>query len=235
MTERIEVEIIRAKRESKRLGVLWIDADHFKAINDTHGHPGSSVFWSNSAPGALFTTLLQGAGGRSAVANPVILVDEIDKAGRDLTYDPLGSLYTLLEKRSARRFEDQAVPGLKVDASHVRWIFTANDAAGLPEPIQSRMVTFEIKKPSIEQQRQIVQRLAADSAAGLMRAFDPTLTESMLNDCHTQSPREVRLKVELALALAMAAGHDCITDAVWNRASGILRNESRTKLRVGFV
>lgn len=38
MTEQIEVEIIRAKRENKPLGLLWIDADHFKAINDTHGH-----------------------------------------------------------------------------------------------------------------------------------------------------------------------------------------------------
>jgi diguanylate cyclase (GGDEF)-like protein len=38
MTERIELEIIRAKRENKPLGLLWIDADHFKAINDTHGH-----------------------------------------------------------------------------------------------------------------------------------------------------------------------------------------------------
>lgn len=38
MAERIETEITRAKRENRSLGLLSIDADHFKSINDTHGH-----------------------------------------------------------------------------------------------------------------------------------------------------------------------------------------------------
>jgi len=36
-------------------------------------------------------------------ANPVIVVDEIDKVGGDHQYDPLGSLYTLLERDNRKR------------------------------------------------------------------------------------------------------------------------------------
>lgn len=38
MTERLEAELDRASREGTRLGVLWIDIDRFKDINDRHGH-----------------------------------------------------------------------------------------------------------------------------------------------------------------------------------------------------
>lgn len=38
MSERIEAELTRAKREGTRLGVLWLDLDDFKEINDGHGH-----------------------------------------------------------------------------------------------------------------------------------------------------------------------------------------------------
>lgn len=38
MTERIEVEVARAARERTRLGILWLDIDAFKAINDGCGH-----------------------------------------------------------------------------------------------------------------------------------------------------------------------------------------------------
>ena len=38
MQERLEEEIARAARSSQRLGILWLDMDWFKEINDNHGH-----------------------------------------------------------------------------------------------------------------------------------------------------------------------------------------------------
>ncbi|MDD4881645.1 MAG: diguanylate cyclase, partial [Gallionellaceae bacterium] len=38
MTERIEAEISRARRERVDFGLLWLDVDYFKEINDQHGH-----------------------------------------------------------------------------------------------------------------------------------------------------------------------------------------------------
>jgi diguanylate cyclase (GGDEF)-like protein len=39
MTERIETEISRGEREQSRFGILWLDVDYFKEINDKYGHP----------------------------------------------------------------------------------------------------------------------------------------------------------------------------------------------------
>ena len=38
MTQTIEAEMARAQRESRRLGILWIDVDTFKMLNDQYGH-----------------------------------------------------------------------------------------------------------------------------------------------------------------------------------------------------
>jgi len=40
MTGQLETGLSRADREDLPLGILWIDVDWFKQINDTHGHPG---------------------------------------------------------------------------------------------------------------------------------------------------------------------------------------------------
>jgi diguanylate cyclase (GGDEF)-like protein len=38
MVERIQIEVARAARQSNRFGILWLDLDRFKEINDSHGH-----------------------------------------------------------------------------------------------------------------------------------------------------------------------------------------------------
>ena len=38
MTERMEMNLNKARREDSTVGILWIDVDAFKEINDTHGH-----------------------------------------------------------------------------------------------------------------------------------------------------------------------------------------------------
>ena len=48
---------------------------------------GSSAQWKGARPGKVFEALVEGE-----YANPVIVVDEIDKASTDAQYDPLGAL-----------------------------------------------------------------------------------------------------------------------------------------------
>jgi ATP-dependent Lon protease len=89
---------------------------------------GSSSQWKGAKPGKVFEALVDGE-----YANPVIVVDEIDKASTDAQYDPLGALYSLLEHDTAHNFTDEFAE-VAIDASQVIWITTANDDAAFPTP-----------------------------------------------------------------------------------------------------
>lgn len=63
---------------------------------------GASSQWKNSRAGKVFDTLVHGD-----YANPVLVIDELDKASAESHYDPLGALYSLLEHDTARTFTDE--------------------------------------------------------------------------------------------------------------------------------
>ena len=105
---------------------------------------GASSQWKNAKPGKVFDTFVNGD-----YANPVIVVDEIDKASADGQYDPLGALYELLETETATRFVDEFVE-LPIDASGAVWLATANDVGRIPEPLVSRLAVYEIEAPDAE-------------------------------------------------------------------------------------
>jgi ATP-dependent Lon protease len=163
---------------------------------------GASAQWKNAKPGKVFDALVNGD-----YANPVIVVDEIDKAGGDAQYDPLGSLYTLLEHDTASEFIDEFVE-VPIDASDVVWIATANQAHAIPEPILNRMNVYAIEKPDAEGARRIAasiyNELRSEHSWG--KAFPVNLGEEALDKVSRMAPREMRRVLLNAFGNAKLAG-----------------------------
>ena len=149
---------------------------------------GSSAQWKGARPGKVFEALVEGE-----YANPVIVVDEIDKASSDAQYDPLGALYGLLEHDTAQSFTDEFAE-VAIDASQVIWITTANDARGIPDPILNRMNVFEVQAPTPEQARTIARNLydGIRAAHDWGRLIDPEPQADVLDQLAQMPPREMR-------------------------------------------
>jgi hypothetical protein len=144
--------------------------------------PGVRPFWANSHEGRLFWHLVA-----SPVANPVVVLEEIDKVsslgGGTGERSALGALHVLLERSTARRFCDLALPELLLDASRVLWFATCNQIELVPEPIRQRFVTFEIPRPEVNQARQIATFVFAHllDERGLTDVLERHLSEEVLS------------------------------------------------------
>ena len=149
---------------------------------------GSSSQWKGAKPGKVFEALVDGQ-----YANPVIVVDEIDKASTDAQYDPLGAMYSLLEHDTAGAFMDEFAE-VAIDASQVIWIMTANDERSIPEPILNRMNVFEIEPPSPEAARRIARNLYVSIRMehGWGARFDDEPLDDVLDQWAELAPREMR-------------------------------------------
>jgi len=163
---------------------------------------GASSQWKNAKPGKVFDTFLNGD-----YANPVIVVDELDKASGDGQYDPLGALYELLEIQTATRFVDEFVE-LPIDASGAVWLATANDPGRIPEPLLDRLNVYEIEAPDADGSRAIALSIYADirNAHDWGRQFPETPAESSLDRLASLPPREMRRALHAAFGNAKLAG-----------------------------
>jgi ATP-dependent Lon protease len=185
---------------------------------------GASAQWKNSKPGKVFEALVKGE-----YANPVIVVDEIDKAGGDSQYDPLGSLYTLLEHDTAREFVDEFAE-VPIDASDVVWVATANDARSIPEPILNRMNVYEIDVPDLDASRHIAGGIYRElrDEHGWGRHFPERLDGEALDRVAKLKPREMRRVLLAAFGNAKLAGRDHI------EAADVTEERIARKARIGF-
>jgi len=163
---------------------------------------GASSQWKNAKPGKVFDTFLNGD-----YANPVIVVDELDKASADGQYDPLGALYELLEIKTATRFIDEFVE-LPIDASGAVWLATANDAGRVPEPLLDRLNVYQIEAPDEAGSRAIALSIYSDirSAHDWGRQFPSVPSESALDKLASLAPREMRRALQAAFGNAKLAG-----------------------------
>jgi ATP-dependent Lon protease len=167
---------------------------------------GASSQWKGARPGKVFETLVDGE-----YANPVMVVDEIDKARGEHAYDPLGALYSLLEGDTARCFTDEFAE-VAIDASQLIWVATANDERAIPEPILNRMNVYAVEMPDRDAARAIALRLyraiRAQHAWG--ERFDADPQEAVLDQLSELAPREMRRAWMTAFGNAKLDGRDAI-------------------------
>ena len=185
---------------------------------------GASSQWKGAKPGKVFEALVDGQ-----YANPVIVVDEIDKAAADAQYDPLGSLYSLLEHDTAGAFMDEFAE-VAIDASQVIWIMTANDERCIPEPILNRMNVFEIEAPSFDAARQIAGNLyrAIRGEHGWGRAFVADPGDDLLDLLAELAPRDMRRALMTGFGNARLEQRDAIS-------LDDLPKPGAAKAKMGFV
>ena len=167
---------------------------------------GASSQWKGARPGKVFETLVDGA-----YANPVMVVDEIDKARAEHAYDPLGALYSLLEHDTAGAFTDEFAE-VAIDASQLIWVATANDERAIPEPILNRMNVFEVQAPDADAARTIALRLyrGLRGEHDWGQRFDETPSDAVLERLATMAPREMRRAWMTGFGNARLAGRSTI-------------------------
>jgi ATP-dependent Lon protease len=174
---------------------------------------GTDSHWSNSSTGLLFELVCQGEH-----ANPVLLLDEIDKATVDSAKaerSPLGELHGALEPVTARRIKDQSL-GIQFDASLVTYIATANSIGGIEPSVLSRFEIFVIQPPEPREAVETARRVAA-SVLQRMGLEDRLRLDAK---CHLVlahlSARQMGRTVEKAAATAIAEKRDVIgEDDLW--------------------
>jgi hypothetical protein len=141
------------------LGFAWQSA---AASSDTRELSGTARGWSSTHPAWPVEQLVV-----LRTANPLLLIDEVDKASRDRRNGSMfDALLTYLERDTARSFEDPCVGGA-VDLSLISWVLTANDRDGLPAPLRSRLHVAVMEPPEPEALPSLIATMRQDLAVEL--------------------------------------------------------------------
>lgn len=202
------------------------------AMNNRQTHAflgGSEAYWGNTQPGAVFKLLVN-----SPVINPVLVLDEIDKTSSYHGYDPLASLYTLLERRTAEQFADASFPEISINTAHINWIATANDIDQLSTPLRSRFSVFEIRPLHDDEMAALVGRMydrLLDEHPAVRSQIAPTLPDAVVGElvAGLESGRDVDRLLRMMVGRALSNGGR-ITAAMIPEVK-----QERASTRMGFV
>jgi len=134
-----------------KIAGIWSSRIDLSSRSAAFDITGIEYAWRSSSPGLPVRTLSE-----IDHANPLIVLDEIDKAGTSSNGgDPIEALLPLLQSEMSRNFQCPFIQGT-VDLSWINWIATANDLSRVPGPILDRVKIFRVEAPRGSGLRQLV-------------------------------------------------------------------------------